>query len=84
MGKRRDWIFFGYRRKSESGKTNIYHVLDRNSVMLGEIRWYAQWRRYALYPEPGTVWESNCLEICANFCTVQTQKHVDVLKYGKK
>lgn len=75
VGKRRDWIFFGNRRKSKSGKTGIWYVQDADSIVLGEIRWYAQWRRYALFPEPGTVWEKDCLRTAANFCDVQTQKH---------
>lgn len=84
VGRGKDWIFFGYRGKSKTKKTSIWRVLDRDSVVLGEIRWYAQWRRYALFPEPGTVWEQNCLETAANFCRVQTTKHNDVLRYGKK
>lgn len=75
MGKRKVWIFFGYRRKSKSGKTSLWYVQDRDQVVLGEIRWYTPWRRYALYPETGTVWEQNCLQTCANFCEVQTDKH---------
>ena len=84
MGKRADWIFFGYRRKSKSGKTSIWYVQDADSVVLGEIRWYARWRRYALFPEHETVWEKNCLRTVADFCEVQTDKHWAVVKYGKK
>jgi hypothetical protein len=45
-----------------SGTTVV--VLVR-SVMdgkrLGEIRWYAPWRRYVLNPAPETVWDAACL-----------------------
>lgn len=75
MGKNAEWIFFGYQRKSKSGKTSQWYVQDAGGRVLGEIKWYARWRRYALYPEPETVWEQNCLQTCANFCEVQTDKH---------
>ena len=84
MGKRKDWIRFNYRTKSKSGKTNIWKVLDLHGVNLGDIRWYAQWRRYAFFPLGGTIWERDCLRIVADFCEVQTDKHNAILKYGKK
>ncbi len=75
MGKRANWIFFSYRHKSKSGKTNIWQVQDAASRVLGEIRWYASWRRYALFPDTGTVWERDCLRTVADFCETQTTKH---------
>jgi hypothetical protein len=75
MGRQTGWIFFSYRRKSKSGLTSIWRVQDRDAHVLGEIRWYAPWRRYALYPEPETVWEQDCLRVAADFCQVQTKKH---------
>lgn len=75
MGKQRKWISFGYRRKSKSGKTFIWGVVAEGGEKLGEVRWYAPWRRYALYPQPGTVWEKTCLRDVANFCGIQTEKH---------
>lgn len=83
-GKASGWIFFGNRRKSKSGKTSIWYVQDAASRILGEIRWYAQWRRYALFPMPETVWEKECLRTAADFCEVQTNKHWSIVKYGKK
>lgn len=38
----------------ESGVTS-------HRVHLGQIKWYAQWRQYAFYPESGTVFEKICL-----------------------
>ncbi len=75
MGRSKDWIRFSYRSKSKSGKTNIWKVLDRCNVNLGDIRWYAQWRRYAFFPLGGTIYEQDCLDTLAEFCRVQTQKH---------
>ena len=46
-----------------SRHTRIYDVVVKSSgVRLGQIRWYAQWRRYALYPNSFTVFEKQCLE----------------------
>ncbi len=47
----------------DTGKTKVYTV---NSCHYGDrlatIKWYGRWRQYALYPEPGTLWNSGCLE----------------------
>lgn len=40
---------------------------------LGEVRWYAPWRRYCLYPRDDTVWSPACLGEVKLFCEDQTQ-----------
>ena len=83
MGRGADWIYFQGRARSKSGKTRIWRVEDAAERVLGEVRWYAPWRRYCLYPKPGTVWEKNCLRTVADFCDKETDKHQSILKYGK-
>lgn len=29
--------------------------------ILGEIKWYGQWRRYAFQPQAGTIFDAECL-----------------------
>ncbi len=45
-------------------KTKFVYVLSAThpGVTLGEIRWYGNWRQYALYPRPNTIWNPDCLE----------------------
>jgi hypothetical protein len=62
-------------RKSESGKTIIWTVKNLNGSPLGLISWKGQWRKYAFFPAPDTVFDLNCLnEICV-FLKEQTEAH---------
>ncbi len=85
MGKINEWITFGYRRLSKSGKTFIWDVCGKNindsgDGVLGTIQWIARWRTYAFYPHQNTVYEKVCLRLIADFCETQTKKHRAKLK----
>jgi len=41
-------------------------------VFLGEIKWYAPWRRYVFYTSPGTLYDASCLFELSMFCWDQT------------
>lgn len=60
------WIRFELKEKKP--KTNVYVVIanDRD-ILLGEIRWYASWRKYTFMPEPNTVYETKCLSDIIEF-----------------
>ena len=30
-------------------------------MCIGEIRWYASWRKFCFYPYDDTVWDTKCL-----------------------
>jgi hypothetical protein len=59
-------VFKGH---SASGKTRVYEVdtKDEIRVCLGEVRWYAPWRKYAFFPDPDTLYEQDCLRDIAEF-----------------
>lgn len=43
-------------------KTPIVFVYSKNSgEKLAEIRWFGRWRQFAFFPEPGTIWNPDCL-----------------------
>lgn len=43
-------------------KTTVWAVVSQSSgVKLGELRWYAPWRQYVLWPERGMVFNRECL-----------------------
>lgn len=46
--------------RSYSGKTFVWDVLS-GVVRLGEVKWYAPWRRYCFYPDRETLFDRNCL-----------------------
>lgn len=71
-------------RQSESGKTIIYnvwtdagstHTSGVSTVLLGEIRWYGAWRKYAFFPSQQTLFEEVCLREIAMFIENRTQAH---------
>ena len=56
-------------------KTQNWWVKTDSGVTLGEVKWYAQWRKYAFFPEGLTVFEEVCLGEIAEFCKIRTQEH---------
>ena len=61
------WIYADYLCPSKSGKTKIYQVMADTGTHLGDIKWYAPWRKYAFFPEPDTIYEQDCLRDIAGF-----------------
>jgi len=71
------FIHFVKSRK-QNPKTVIYDVLTNDKIiesgvtghpiLLGIIKWYANWRQYGFYPESGTVFEKTCLADISDFC----------------
>ena len=59
----------------QNPKTWVYDILTKeaisgvmpDNILLGQVRWYAQWRQYALYPEERTVFEKTCLTDITDF-----------------
>ena len=46
--------------------------MTNEGVELGEIKWYASWRRYAFYPKENTIHERDCLRDIAQFLAMVT------------
>ena len=44
----------------DTGKTFLWTV-NNGAVRLGEIRWYAPWRRYCFFPQSQTLFDAACL-----------------------
>lgn len=61
--------------KHHNPSTFIYTVQSNDGVPLGTIKWYAQWRQYGFYPEPGCVFEKTCLGEIAEFCILVNKRH---------
>lgn len=61
-------LYFEEHGQSASGLTKKWQVCaQRSNVTLGEIRWYANWRSYVLYPAIGTLFDVACLQEIATF-----------------
>jgi len=59
-----DFLFEG---DSKSGKTEHWGVIAKDGAYIGEIKWYASWRKYVYYPEDGTLYDSNCMDTISEF-----------------
>lgn len=60
---------------SDTGKTWVWSVENkRNQGLVGIIRWFGKWRKYALYPEPETVFEEVCLRELSDFIEARTRE----------
>lgn len=47
----------------DSGSTKTFDVrATKTGTKLATIKWFGRWRQYAMFPEPGTVWNKDCLE----------------------
>lgn len=64
---------------SSKPKTKTWIVMSNyeESLELGEISWFARWRKYTFRPKNDTVFEEKCLRDIAQFCQDQTKKHKD-------
>ncbi len=67
-----------HKATKQNPKTWIYLVRADTrkglGILLGVVKWYAQWRQYGFYPEAGTVFEKTCLNDIKNFCIDLNQR----------
>jgi hypothetical protein len=62
--------------RSPSGITQIWQITSvHTGVLLGQISWYSAWRRYVIFPESGTVYDSACLTEITKFLDEQMSIH---------
>ena len=60
------WIYF--QLVKDSGKTKTYAVFAKEgNAALGTVKWYSSWRKYAFFPEGGSLFEKDCLNDIASF-----------------
>jgi hypothetical protein len=48
-------------------KTYVVFVGTKERLLLGKIKWFSQWRRYAFYPTNDKVFDETCLEDIKNY-----------------
>lgn len=69
-------------RVNPTSKSHVFSVYSRgNNSLLGNIRWYSQWRRYC-YFTIDCILDAKCLREIAEFCETKTEEHK--LKYAWK
>ena len=60
---------------ADQRKTDTYEVLTNDSLVIGHIAWYGPWRKYAYFPEPETVMETQCMQEIAFFLKQRMREH---------
>jgi len=58
-------------------KTKIWDVttIDR-AGLLGQVKWFAQWRKYTFFPNVNTLFDFDCLTEIAEFVANETLEHI--------
>jgi hypothetical protein len=69
-------IDFQQQPRPKDRKTDIWSVSCRGHC-LGQVRWYAQWRRYVYFVTTlhAVLLDPTCLREIADFCETKTQEH---------
>jgi hypothetical protein len=71
--KQPEHIRFVEHRRFRARLTKSWDVVNWDSQHdLGEVKWYAQWRRYCFFPDQGTIYDGSCLLAISEFCHNQT------------
>ena len=53
-------------------------------TVLGNVRWYAHWRRYVFFPEANTLYDQNCLWDIADFVAERTAEQKEIQKENRR
>jgi len=81
MAMPRQWIKLGSPDCAPGAKTFIWTVRSTvNEAILGEVRWYAPWRRYCFFPLSGYPFDPECLTQIAVRCQVETDSQKETWK----
>lgn len=70
------YVTFRYIGIALGQKTGRWHVLSTESGdILGHVKWFGRWRRFAFFPEAETVFEQDCMRDIAEFIEARTKEH---------
>lgn len=62
------WINFSKEWDNGNKKTDTYLIETKDgNQCIGLIKWYAPWRKYSFFPNPNTVYETDCLKDIVSF-----------------
>lgn len=63
-----EYLEFNQLQTRPDMKTQIWAVTSaKYGDPLGLIKWFGRWRQYAFYPEPGTIFNKDCMTDIAIF-----------------
>jgi len=60
--------YLKFKLVEQKEKTQVWEILSKtHDYRLGIIKWYGSWRQYCFFPEPGTVFNTDCMEDIQDF-----------------
>lgn len=61
--------------------TTVWDIRTSDGAfMLGQVKWFSRWRKYAFFPEAGTLYEERCMRDIADWCEASTKEHRRLLR----
>lgn len=71
MTRTYEYIDIRWAGRSDSGKTDVYDVTNRErGTALGVVKWWGRWRQYAFLPAGDCVFSAGCLTDIADAIAV--------------
>lgn len=69
-------LSFRIEERKQDRKTDLWRVWSlQGGTYLGEVSWWAHWRKYTFRPIADSVFDGDCLREIATFCELETQNH---------
>ena len=56
-------------------RTSVWEVRSHDGYLLGEVKWYPQWRQYCFFSETDLIFSASCLEDIAEFVNETNAEH---------
>lgn len=66
-------VIFHVERELKIKLTRKWRVWG-NGFELGEVKWWAHWRRYCFFPARSMVFDADCMWDIADFCSRMTKE----------
>lgn len=74
------YLYFQLADKQNPSTWIVDVFADSSDVILGQVRYYAQWRQYGFYPFGGTVFEKTCLKDITRFVVMMNSQQKKGIK----
>ena len=75
-----DYKYITMIKTEDKPKTSVFEVYSKHEDLLGEIKFFAQWRQYCFFPEDDSVFSKGCMEDINDFIS----KLGDILKQNRE
>lgn len=56
-----DYKYITMIKSEDKPKTSVFEVYTKHKDILGEIKWFPQWRQYCFFPEDDCVFSKGCM-----------------------